>query len=269
MITLGRRRQGDGLRHRPRHRRHGRHDDPDPVGRRHGAVPLARAGPGPDGRRAVRPLLDRLPPVRAARRPAALRRRLRGRDRLPARRRAAPAAERLQRRRRRRPRRRHPARPREGPRGAATRTPPPSGSTSRTSGSAARSARPPWRTGPPSAPPPPRPSRRRMPSPAPRPRCSPRHRASATRHRGLPPSATTSGRRRQRQGQAALIAVLVTARARPRRLGWRRRGSATRPRTVVSVSVPTIAGMNEDDARSAPCDREPPGPEVDGGQHRP
>ena len=87
------------------------------VGRRHRPVPLARAGPGPDRRRALRPLLDRVPPVRAARRPAAVHRRLAGRHRLPARRGAAPAAERLQRRRRRRPRRRHAARPRQGPRG--------------------------------------------------------------------------------------------------------------------------------------------------------
>ena len=97
MITSERPRQGDGLRHRPGDRRHRRDDDADPVGRRHRAVPLARAGPGPDRRRALRPLLDRVPPLRAARRPAAVHRRLSGRDRLPARRRAAAAAERLQR----------------------------------------------------------------------------------------------------------------------------------------------------------------------------
>ena len=59
---------------------------------RHRAVPLARAGAGPDGRRALRPLLGRLHALRAAHRPAAVRRRQPGRDRLPARRRAADAA---------------------------------------------------------------------------------------------------------------------------------------------------------------------------------
>ena len=54
-------------------------DDPDPAGHRHRAVPLARAGPGPDGRRAVRPLLHRLPALRAAHRAAAVPRRLAGR----------------------------------------------------------------------------------------------------------------------------------------------------------------------------------------------
>ena len=56
---------------------------------RHRPVPLARAGAGPVGRRAVRPLLHRLPALRAAHRPAAVHRREPGVDRLPARRRAA------------------------------------------------------------------------------------------------------------------------------------------------------------------------------------
>ena len=76
MLDPERRGQGDGLRHRPRDGRHRRHDDPDLGGHRHRAVPLARAGPGRDGRRAQRPLLHRLPALRAAHRPAAVRRRL-------------------------------------------------------------------------------------------------------------------------------------------------------------------------------------------------
>ena len=52
--------QGDGLRHRPRHRRHQRDDDPDASRDRHRAIPLARAGAGPERRRPQRPLLDRL-----------------------------------------------------------------------------------------------------------------------------------------------------------------------------------------------------------------
>ena len=83
--------QGDGLRHRPGGRRHRRDDDPDPGRHRHGPVPLARAGPGPARRRPLRPLLHRLPALRAAHRPAAVPGRLTGRDRLPARRRAAAA----------------------------------------------------------------------------------------------------------------------------------------------------------------------------------
>ena len=38
-----------------------RHPDPDPVGDRHGSVPLTRAGPGPAGRRAFRSVLHGLP----------------------------------------------------------------------------------------------------------------------------------------------------------------------------------------------------------------
>ena len=54
-------------------------------GDRHRAVPLARAGPRRAGRRAQRPVLDRVPALRAAHRQAAVHRRLPGRDRLPAR----------------------------------------------------------------------------------------------------------------------------------------------------------------------------------------
>ena len=71
-----RRRQGDGLRHRPRDLRRLVHDDPDRRRRRHRAVPLARAGARRDGRLAHRRLLHRLPALRAAHRPAAVRRRL-------------------------------------------------------------------------------------------------------------------------------------------------------------------------------------------------
>ena len=86
-----RRRQGDGLRHRPCRGRHRGHDDPDAVGRRYGAVPLPRAGAGHHRGRPLRPLLHRLPALRAAHRPDAVRRRLPGVHRLPARRRAAAA----------------------------------------------------------------------------------------------------------------------------------------------------------------------------------
>ena len=48
MLTPQRPGQGDGLRHRPRGRRHLVHDDPDRGRHRHGAVPLARAGPRRD-----------------------------------------------------------------------------------------------------------------------------------------------------------------------------------------------------------------------------
>ena len=80
-----RRRQGDGLRHRPRDRRLVGDDDPDGGRRRHRAVPLARAGPRRAGRRPQRPLLGRLPAVRAADRAAAVRRRLARVGRVPAR----------------------------------------------------------------------------------------------------------------------------------------------------------------------------------------
>ena len=84
--------QGDGLRHRPGDGRRQRHDDPDLGRHRHRPVPLARAGPGPVGRRALRPLLHRLHALRAAHRPPAVPRREPGLDRLPARRRAADPA---------------------------------------------------------------------------------------------------------------------------------------------------------------------------------
>ena len=57
-------------------RRRQRDDDPDPGRHRHRPVPLARAGPGPARRRALRPLLHRLPAVRAAHRAAAVQGRL-------------------------------------------------------------------------------------------------------------------------------------------------------------------------------------------------
>ena len=56
-------REGHRLRDRPR-RRVGH--DRDRLDHGHGAVPLARAGPGPPGRRALRPLLDRRRALRAA-----------------------------------------------------------------------------------------------------------------------------------------------------------------------------------------------------------
>ena len=61
-------------------------------GHRHRAVPLAGAGEGRAGRRALRPVLDGLPALRAADRPPAVHRRLPGRGRLPARTRGAAAA---------------------------------------------------------------------------------------------------------------------------------------------------------------------------------
>ena len=82
-------RQGHGLRDRPR-RRLGH--DRDRLDHGHGAVPLARAGPGPPGRRALGPLLDRRRALRAADRPGAVRRRVRGHDRAQAGLRGAGAA---------------------------------------------------------------------------------------------------------------------------------------------------------------------------------
>ena len=70
----GRRREGDGLRHRPGGLRRLQHDDPDRRGRRHRAVPLPRAGPRRDRRLPLRRLLHRLPALRAAHRTAAVRR---------------------------------------------------------------------------------------------------------------------------------------------------------------------------------------------------
>ena len=66
------------------------HDDPDRGRGRHRAVPLPRAGPRRDRRLPLRRLLRRLPALRAAHRPAAVRRRQPGRGRLPARPRAGP-----------------------------------------------------------------------------------------------------------------------------------------------------------------------------------
>ena len=135
-----RRDQGDGLRHRPRRRRRQRHDDPDAGRHRHRPVPLAGAGPGPPRRRPLRPLLDRLPALRAAHRAAAVPGRLPGGHRLPARR-AGPAAS-------RRPStptstaRSTPSCCTRWPRTArpATRTPPPSAPTCRPPAWAAPSA---------------------------------------------------------------------------------------------------------------------------------
>ena len=87
-----RHREGDGLRHRPGHGRQRHDDDADRRGHRHGAVPVAGAGQGRDRRRPQRPVLHRLPDVRTAHRPAAVRRRLPGRRGLPARARGAAAA---------------------------------------------------------------------------------------------------------------------------------------------------------------------------------
>ena len=63
-------------------------DDPDRGRRRHRAVPLPRAGARRDRRLPLRRLLHRLPALRAAHRPAAVRRRQPGRGGLPARARA-------------------------------------------------------------------------------------------------------------------------------------------------------------------------------------
>ena len=86
-----RRRQGHGLRHRPRDERR-QHDDADGRGRRHRAVPLPRAGARRDRRLALGRLLRRLPALRAAHRPAAVRRRQPGGRGLPARARAGRPA---------------------------------------------------------------------------------------------------------------------------------------------------------------------------------
>ena len=87
-----RRREGDGLRHRPRDLGRVLDDDPDGRGRGHRAVPLPRAGPRRDRRLPLRRLLRRLPALRAAHRPAAVRGRQPGRRGLPARARAGGAA---------------------------------------------------------------------------------------------------------------------------------------------------------------------------------
>ena len=67
-------------------------DDADRRRHRHRAVPLARAGARRAGRRPQRHLLHRLPALRAAHRPPAVRRRLPGLGGLPARARGAAAA---------------------------------------------------------------------------------------------------------------------------------------------------------------------------------
>ena len=82
-------RPGHGLRDRPR-RRLG--DHPDRVGSRHRPLPLARAGPGPGGQRALGPLLGRRDPLRGPDRPGPVRRRQRRDDRAQAGLRAAAAA---------------------------------------------------------------------------------------------------------------------------------------------------------------------------------
>ena len=82
-------RQGHRLRHRPR-RRVGH--DRDRLDHGHGAVPVARAGAGQAGRRALGPLLDRHRALRDADRPRAVRRRVAGHGRAQAGLRAADAA---------------------------------------------------------------------------------------------------------------------------------------------------------------------------------
>ena len=81
----------------------------------HGAVPLARAGPGPRGQRGVGPLLDRDDALRDAHRPRAVRGRERRDDRAQAGLRDAHAAQRLQRRGHARARGGRDAGAREGP----------------------------------------------------------------------------------------------------------------------------------------------------------
>ena len=76
MLTPNGRRQGHGLRHRPRDGRRLVDHDPDAGRHRHRPVPLAGAGARRDRRRPQRPLLGGLPALRAAHRPAAVRRRL-------------------------------------------------------------------------------------------------------------------------------------------------------------------------------------------------
>ena len=83
-----RRREGDGLRHRPGHVRRLLAHDPDRRRGGHRPVPLPRAGPRRDRRLPLRRLLRRLPALRAADRPAALRGRQPRRGGLPARPRA-------------------------------------------------------------------------------------------------------------------------------------------------------------------------------------
>ena len=67
-------RQGHGLRHRPRHGGFGRDHDADPGRGGHGPVPVSGAGARRDRGRPQRPVFCRLPAVRDADRPAAVRR---------------------------------------------------------------------------------------------------------------------------------------------------------------------------------------------------
>ena len=90
---------------------------------RHRRVLLARAGQGRARRRPRRPVLLRRRALRAARRPAAVPRRVARRGRLPARERGAGRAVRDQRVGSALARRGRAARPREGSRSSATRTP--------------------------------------------------------------------------------------------------------------------------------------------------
>ena len=69
-----RRREGHGLRHRPRGDRFLGDDDPDVRGHRHRAVPLPGAGPGRAGRRAQRPVFHRVHALRVAHRAPAVHR---------------------------------------------------------------------------------------------------------------------------------------------------------------------------------------------------
>ena len=81
--------EGDRLRHRAGR---GVGHDRDGLDHGHGAVPVARAGPGPPGRRALGSLLDRHRALRAAHRRRAVRRRVAGDDRAQAGQRGAGAA---------------------------------------------------------------------------------------------------------------------------------------------------------------------------------
>ena len=187
MITRAARRQGDGLRHRPRHRRHRRHDDADPGGHR---APRSTSRPSrPRASRSTRGPTSTRPgaccsscstgrppfvgdsPVAIAYQhvgeqpqpPSSFNHAVgRGLDAVTlhalAKDREAPLPERD----------RLPGRPRGRP------------------ARPIRSAPPRWAPRPPSARSPRRPSRSRMPSPAPRRRCSARHRRSEryAEHRG-------------------------------------------------------------------------------------
>ena len=113
-------REGHRLRDRPRRRvRH----DRDRLDHGHRAVPVARAGAGPAGRRARRPLLDRDRALRAAHGHAAVRRRVGGDDRAQAGVRGADPADGAQPGGAAGARRGGAARAAQGPRATATRTP--------------------------------------------------------------------------------------------------------------------------------------------------